>query len=45
MYEITKVAAIAAVSCVALYATAKRESRVDTLVFYLVSMAILIWGC
>jgi len=46
MYEIAKVAAIAAVSCVALYATVKREStKVDTLLFYIIATALLIWGC
>lgn len=46
MYEIAKVVAIATVSCVALYATSKREStKMDTLLFYLIATALLIWGC
>ena len=47
MYEITKVVAIAAVSCVALYATARSSqgAKMDTLLFYVIATALLIWGC
>ena len=44
MYEITKVAAIAAVSCVTIYSMTKRELNLAVLIVWLGATALLIWG-